>query len=294
MTRLPAPAKPFGTWAGLVSACIEPTFKQGGTADPDVLAHLLTKELCPSIVSSFAPRERDSRVRPSDGVNCAARAYLARQGVLPVEGELDPYVFAAGHFSHFMLYAAIKSNLPDCFRARLEVEVDLVEELCWWPTEGWTTEKGHIDMVLEVTDPERAALYLEPDCGSRIVCDGKSHDTEKMYSTNEPLDPNEDPFGTVGQIATYSAHQQSLDAGALVIRIDRAVSRKHPRWRVDWIPPVVLRKAAKLVERRLGQARDFDPELFRRKQEGDIKWAPCEKFCKVRVACSEVRESLAV
>lgn len=261
------------------------------------------------------PSEPDGppRLKPSSGLSCQGQAVLlleaANEG-RKIPSEPNRVSFALGHYHHSLVYAAFKSALPaEAFKLLFEEEKQLADELPWWPKKGTPgfSYRGFIDITLELLDPE----WLAPGMPRRLVADVKSKPGRSMQYGGAIHNCVEDVFGITTQVAIYSEIQGTLDAGGIVININKEVSYLEAgRIGISYIQPDEMREALEAAKQRLKDARagEFVPELWLRRDEmkstGRSKiFIPCNQvkgaepgvtYCDVSDECAKRREGWAV
>jgi hypothetical protein len=256
-----------------------------------------TNALADDLRSSFLRGSDTPAVRPSSGINCSAMTALVAEGFGAAEDprDLPRALFATGHFHHNLLYAALESALPpDAIKLTIEEVVDL-EPLEWWPDRDGFKQKGHIDLQLECLDDG----WLGPDAPRRIVADVKTKHSLGMAKTKDIVQPDNDVWGNIDQLAVYSALKGTTENGALLIYVNREVPKAiGKRIKAQYIFPQYLEEARANVERRLAAAvaGEFDPELWLRKQAGSKEFMPCQgsptPYCPVATECERRREGM--
>jgi len=245
--------------------------------------------------SSFLRGSDKPAVRPSGGINCAGLTALMAEGFGAAEDprDLPRALFATGHFHHNLLYAALSSALPaSAFKLTIEEVVDLTP-LAWWPDGDGFKQRGHIDLQLECVDDN----WLADNAPRKIVADVKTKHSLGMKKTQDIVQPSNDIWGNIDQLAVYSALKGTVNDGALLIYINREVPKAlGSRIKAQYIFPQYLEEARANVERRLkaAVAGEFDPELWLRKQAGDKTFMPCQGYCAVQEECERRRETLDV
>ena len=263
-----------------------------GMANMDPLHLEKAKDwLMADLNSSFLRGSDDPCVRPSGGINCAAMTQLLSQGHGQSEGEdLPRMLFATGHFHHNLAYAAFMSALPqEAFFLKVEEEVDLTMD--WWPKMAGFRQQGHIDLQLRCLDPE----WLAPNVPPFIIADIKTKHSLGMKRTKDIVEPSNDIWGNLDQLAVYSDLKGTLEAGALLIYLNREVPKaKGSRIKVQYVFPEHLQEAGDNVRRRVGLASKkgeakLDPELWLRKQSGERTFMPCQGYCPVQAECESLR-----
>ena len=254
------------------------------------------------------------RLKPSSGLICQGQAALmleaAAEGRTIDGGEPNRVTFALGHYHHALVYAALESALPaDAVKLVFEEEKQLADELPWWPEKGTPgfSHRGFIDITLELLDPE----WLAPGMPRRLVADVKTKAGRSMQYGGAIHNCAEDVFGNAGQVAVYSEIQGTLDAGGIIININKeAPALPEGRIGISYIRPDDLKEARDNVQRRLekAQAGEFLPELWLRRDEmkstGRSKlFVPCNQvrgaeagvtYCDVSTECAKRREGWAV
>lgn len=231
-------------------------------------------------------------VRPSGNLHCAGLTWLVAQGKVSPESlsSNSRVLFATGHFQHNLLYAALECALPaNAFKVTVEEEIDL--ELPWWPKDHpYFKQRGHVDLQIECTDPE----WLAEGVPSRMLFDAKTKHNKGMSELKREITAATDLFGNINQLAIYAA-VLGYTEGAMLVYINReapSASAKVAAIDCRHIFPDALDEALANTKRRVEAAAkgvDFDPELWRRKQEGDLKWVPCDLYCAAVDACKELR-----
>lgn len=245
--------------------------------------------------SSFLRGSDTPAVRPSGGINCSAMTALVAEGFGAAEDprDLPRALFATGHFHHNLLYAALSSALPaDAVKLTIEEVVDL-EPLPWWPKRDGFKQRGHIDLQLECVDDN----WLACNAPRKIVADVKTKHSLGMKKTQDIVQPSNDIWGNIDQLAVYSALKGTVQDGALLIYVNREVPKAlGSRIKAQYIFPQYLEEARGNVERRLkaAVAGEFDPELWLRKQAGSKEFMPCQGYCAVQDECERRRETLDV
>ena len=275
--------KQYSSWTELLTAAYH-----HGMANMEKLHLDKAKELLMDDLDSSFLRGADKPVvRPSGGINCAATTQLIAQGYGQADEELPRMLFATGHFHHNLTYAALLSALPaDAFHLEIEEEVDLTMD--WWPKVDGFKQQGHIDLQLRCLDPE----WLGPGVPSYIMADIKTKNGLGMNKIKDIIEPANDIWGNLDQLAVYSDLKGTMDSGAILIYVNRETPKKNSsKLRVQRIFPEHLQEALGNVKRRVqGWDGPFDPELWDRKMAGDKNFMPCQGYCAVQAEC-EARRS---
>lgn len=279
------PKKRYASWSDLLVAAYH-----HGTQNMDPL-HLeyATRMLADDMKSSFLRGTDPPCVRPSGGLNCQGITALTAEGFGHEEGELPRPLFAAGHFWHNLTYAALLSALPkEAFHLEIEEEVDL-SPLDWWPVHERYKSKGHIDLQLKCLDPE----WLPEGEPLSIVADIKTKHSLGMSKLASVVEPANDVWGNLSQLAVYSDLKGTIQDGALLIYVNREVSKtKGNQFKVKKIFAEHLQEELVNVKRRVSGG--FHPELWLRKQAGDKTFMPCQGYCPVQAECEARREGWEV
>lgn len=276
----------YDSWTELITAAYHHGLANMAQIHLDKAKELLVDD----IDSSFMRGSEKPTVRPSGGINCAATTQLVAQGYGMAEEDLPRMLFATGHFFHNIAYAALLSALPaEAFHLEIEEEVDLTMK--WWPRNDGFKQQGHIDLQLRCLDPE----WLAPGVPLYIVADIKTKHSLGMSKIKSIVEPVNDVFGNLDQLAVYSDLKGTTDAGALLIYLNREAPKTDNKIRVQYIFPDHLKEALGNVKRRVG-AWDgpFYPELWDRKQKGDKNFMPCQGYCSVQAECEARREGWEV
>lgn len=242
--------------------------------------------------SSFLRGSDTPAVRPSGGINCAGQTALIAEGFGAAEDarDLPRMLFATGHFHHNMLYAALLSALPiDAIHLEIEEVVDLAP-LGWWPERDGFKQKGHIDLQLTCLDDG----WLAPSAPRKIMADVKTKHSLGMKKTKDIVQPANDVWGNIDQLAVYSALKGTVESGALLIYVNREVPKAvGSRIKAQYVFPQYLEEARANVERRVTGG--FEPELWLRKERGETKeFLPCQGYCPVQAECERRREGWEV
>lgn len=244
--------------------------------------------------SSFLRGSDPPAVRPSGGINCSARTALLAEGFGAEDpADLPRALFATGHFHHNLLYAALLSALPiDAVHLEIEEEVDLAP-LGWWPLQDGFKKRGHIDLQLTALSEE----WLAPHVPRKIVCDVKTKHTLGIKQLKDIITVDNDVFGNIDQLATYSALKGTVESGAILIYVNREVPKAlGSRLATRYIFPQHLEEARANVERRvtMAVAGEFEPELWLRKERKEVGFVPCANYCDVSDECERRREGWEV
>ena len=131
--------------------------------------------------------------------------------------------FAVGHLLHELSYCAVKSGIPAGFKVSTEVAVDLPN---WWPKEHDSfTKQGHVDMLIEIEDPEEAKKYLPVAVVERqpkMLIDFKTMGGYGYRKHGKAIfDYDPDGFGYISQLSTYASALGVEEYGAVIAGINR-------------------------------------------------------------------------
>ena len=223
----------------------------------------LSDELLQSIRADakFSAEPKPRMYRPSANLSCQGISHFIQEliPVDPIPAATRP-VLRMGHTLHAETYAAFKSACPEGVRAVIEIGIDLP---AWWPKEN-SRSTGTIDMVLYF-EKELLTDYLSEKLLDtmplKIIADVKSTSFfgfKKMKTQDYETGGND--FGYISQLAIYSEVENTLEAGALLI----GVNRNSPQ------DPVCVRFIS--PERLLDEA-----AKVKKRTQGDVLWKP-EKF----------------
>lgn len=286
---LAAPKEPYPDWSRLLS----PAWEAGWPpADPEVVHKHLTPAV--SAVEEAVLRDHGSNaleIRPSAGIQCGRLTHYIKEGRErdnPMPNTIGA-TFAGGHFAHMIAQIGIEGGLPPCFGVQFEVEIPLPHP---WPE----SVLGHTDMILKVTDEEMAAEFLSPSAPRQIVADFKGMEgfMIKAHANKDYEDDTlPDPFGYIGQLATYAFATGTIAGGALLIGVDRG------RPAAGIIPRFIsgerLMREWSRVATRLAVTEDPGPEMVERHGEKAIGWYCGTRlkagYCPVAGACRAARSS---
>ena len=208
---LPQPDKPAGLWARFITQLYE----HGKRHAIQSIVREELEAVMDSMVESYDRGEQKPVVRPSGNLACARQAWLLEK--YGTENEDDgnrQCLFSAGHFFHALAFAYCRTALPPGFSLETEQEPESMPD--WWPDRPSFNQTGHQDMILRVTDPDLAALYLLPSAGSECLVDFKSMGGwgySKHKST--PAWEGPDSFGYMAQMAVYSDGSAKYDEHVL-------------------------------------------------------------------------------
>ena len=235
--RLPKPDKVYPDW----SRFIRDVWMHGmsvGNMDPVKLGEQMT-DVYNAVMDTMTRRNEAAVVRPSAFLACARQTYFAVNNIQ--SGNMPDNIgstFAVGHLLHNLAYAAVRSAIPAGFAVVTEKEVHMPD---WWPDDyNRFNQRGHVDLLITITDREEAAAYLPADAPEQMLVDFKTmggFSARKHMKTLFGDDP--DPFGYLAQLSVYADALGLLDTGAIVAGINRdsLTSPLMPRF----IEPRVLR-----------------------------------------------------
>lgn len=257
------------------------------------------KEVTPKLIESFTLRSESSVIRPSTFLSCSRQAYI--KNVLREGAELMPdnigSTFAIGHLLHEVSYAAIKSVIPNGFEVRTELEVQLPE---WWPKDRLSfNQEGHIDMLIEISNPEEACKYLPPDIveeQSAMIVDFKTQGSFS-YKKHGVADYSKasDGFGYMTQLGIYADALGLIGNGAILAGINRDQLVKPLLTR--HIAPSVLMREVERVKRTFDYVEkgiDPGPEfLIRHGQEAHFYCGRGGKkgYCPFKNKCKKLEDN---
>jgi len=199
--------------------------------------------------------------RPSANLSCQGISHFIKElvPVAPIPAATRP-VLRMGHTLHAETYAAFKSACPEGIRAIIEIGIDLP---AWWPQEN-SRNTGTIDMILYF-EKELLTDYLSEDLlatmPDKIIADVKSTSFfgfKKMKTQDYEVGGND--FGYISQLAIYSEVENTLDAGALLIGVNRNSPQEPPC--VRFISAERLRDEAAKVQGRVQEGIVWKPEKF--------------------------------
>jgi hypothetical protein len=279
------PKKRYQSWGDLIVKAYH-----HGVQNMDAThLHTCTGFLVADLEDSFLRGADPPWVRPSSGLNCQGITALTAEGFGTEEEELPRTLFASGHFWHNLTYAALLSALPeDAFVLNIEEEVDL-SPLEWWPVHERYKSKGHIDLQIRCLD----SAWLPEGESLSLVADIKTKHSLGMSKIPSLIEPSNDVWGNLSQLAVYSALKGTIESGALLIYLNReAPKAKGKQIKVKRIFPEALLEELENVKRRI--VGEFSPELWLRKQAGEKTFMPCQGYCDVQAECERRREGWEV
>ena len=250
--------------------------------------------------------ERPMQIRPSANLSCQGIGHFLHKRIpaLPIPASVRS-VLRMGHTLHAETYAAIVSALPDGGRALIEVRVDLPG---WWPHSlDYARKTGTIDIILYLNDDLIHTYFAESAADAiprKIVCDVKSTSFfgfKKMVNSDYSDTEVGNDFGYVSQLMIYSDIEDTLEAGALLIGVDRSSPGNPPC--IKHVPGERLIAERDAVKRRLAEDVEWVPEKFLESYKPDSKaqkqptdfvcgsWIKGQEgFCKYSKQCMVERQ----